>query len=37
MFQHRPFKNIKADGNASKFSEKKNVIYWLIHIDFKMQ
>ena len=35
MLQHRPFQNIKTDGNEFKMFYKNNVIYWLIHIDFR--
>ena len=37
MLQHRPFQNIKADGNEFKMFYEKNVIYWFIHIDFQIQ
>ena len=42
MLQHRPFQNIKTDGNETDGNEfkmfyKNNVIYWLIHIDFQIQ
>ena len=36
MLQHRPFQNIKPDGNEFKMFYKKNVIYWLIHIDLQI-
>ena len=38
MLQHRPFQNIKTDGNEFKmFYEKECNIKRLIHIDFQIQ
>ena len=37
LLYHRPFENIKADGNAFKMFSEKNAIYWLIYIDCKLQ
>ena len=37
MLQHRPFQNINPGGNEFKIFYKKNVTYWLIHTDFRIQ
>ena len=37
MLLPRPCENIKADENSFKMIWEKNVKYWLIYIDFKIQ